>query len=58
MLDLAAKKQKGGKKGPPPQGQTVEIAFANIEKANGLIFSSLSEQVEERKHGECSLSKH
>ena len=34
VLDLAAKKQKGGKKGPPPQGQTVEIAFANIEKAN------------------------
>jgi ribosome maturation factor RimP len=31
VLDLTAKKQKGGKKGP---GQTVEIAFANIEKAN------------------------
>ncbi len=34
VLDLTAKKQKGGKKGPPPPGQTVEIAFANIEKAN------------------------
>ena len=34
VLDLTAKKQKGGKKGPTPQGQTVEIAFANIEKAN------------------------
>jgi ribosome maturation factor RimP len=33
VLDLTAKKQKGSKKGPP-QGQTVEIAFANIEKAN------------------------
>lgn len=31
VLDLTAKKQKGSKKGP---GQTVEIAFANIEKAN------------------------
>jgi ribosome maturation factor RimP len=31
VLDMTAKKQKGGKKGP---GQTVEIAFANIEKAN------------------------
>jgi ribosome maturation factor RimP len=31
VLDLTAKGQKGGKKGP---GQTVEIAFANIEKAN------------------------
>ncbi len=31
VLDLTAKKQKGGKKGA---GQTVEIAFANIEKAN------------------------
>jgi ribosome maturation factor RimP len=33
VLDLTAKKQKGSKKNPP-QGQTVEIAFANIEKAN------------------------
>jgi ribosome maturation factor RimP len=33
VLDLTAKKQKGSKKGPP-QGQTVEIAFSNIEKAN------------------------
>jgi len=33
VLDLTAKKQKGSKKGPP-QGQSVEIAFANIEKAN------------------------
>jgi ribosome maturation factor RimP len=33
VLDLTAKKQKGKKKSPP-QGQTVEIAFANIEKAN------------------------
>ena len=33
VLDLTAKKQKGSKKGPAP-GQTVEIAFANIEKAN------------------------
>jgi ribosome maturation factor RimP len=33
VLDLTAKKQKGSKKGPP-QAQTVEIAFANIEKAN------------------------
>ena len=33
VLDLTAKKQKGSKKGPP-QGQTIEIAFANIEKAN------------------------
>jgi ribosome maturation factor RimP len=33
VLDLTAKKQKGNKKSPP-QGQTVEIAFANIEKAN------------------------
>jgi ribosome maturation factor RimP len=33
VLDLTAKKQKGSKKSPP-QGQTVEIAFANIEKAN------------------------
>jgi len=33
VLDLTAKKQKGSKKGPP-LGQTVEIAFANIEKAN------------------------
>jgi ribosome maturation factor RimP len=31
VLDLTAKKQKGSKKGP---AQTVEIAFANIEKAN------------------------
>jgi len=33
VLDLTAKKQKTGKKGPAPV-QTVEIAFANIEKAN------------------------
>ena len=33
VLDLTARKQKGNKKGPPP-AQTVEIAFANIEKAN------------------------
>ena len=33
VLDLAARKQKGNKKGPLP-AQTVEIAFANIEKAN------------------------
>ena len=33
VLDLAARKQKGNKKGPLPV-QTVEIAFANIEKAN------------------------
>ena len=33
VLDLTAKKQKGNKKGPLP-AQTVEIAFANIEKAN------------------------
>src|ERR1700742_3680944 len=33
VLDLTAKKQKMGKKGPAP-GQTIEIAFANIEKAN------------------------
>ena len=33
VLDLSAKKQKGNKKGPLP-AQTVEIAFANIEKAN------------------------
>jgi ribosome maturation factor RimP len=33
VLDLTAKKQKGSKKGTVP-GQTVEIAFANIEKAN------------------------
>jgi ribosome maturation factor RimP len=33
VLDLTAKKQKGSKK-VPPQGQTVEIAFSNIEKAN------------------------
>jgi ribosome maturation factor RimP len=31
VLDLTEKKQKGSKKGT---GQTVEIAFANIEKAN------------------------
>jgi ribosome maturation factor RimP len=34
VLDLTATKQKRSKKGPPPQSQTVEIAFANIEKAN------------------------
>jgi ribosome maturation factor RimP len=33
VLDLAARKQKAGKKGPVPV-QTVEIAFANIEKAS------------------------
>jgi ribosome maturation factor RimP len=33
VLDLTAKKQKGSKKGPVPQSQTVEIAFSNIEKA-------------------------
>lgn len=33
VLDLTAKKQKAGKKGPAPV-QIVEIAFANIEKAN------------------------
>jgi hypothetical protein len=33
VLDLTAKKQKAGKKGPAPV-QTIEIAFANIEKAN------------------------
>jgi ribosome maturation factor RimP len=33
VLDLTAKKQKGSKKGPA-LGQTVEIAFTNIEKAN------------------------
>jgi ribosome maturation factor RimP len=33
VLDLTAKKQKGGKKGPAPV-QSVEIAFSNIEKAN------------------------
>jgi ribosome maturation factor RimP len=33
VLDLPAKKQKGSKKGPA-SAQTVEIAFANIEKAN------------------------
>jgi len=33
VLDLTARKQKGNKKGPLP-AQTVEIAFANIEKAN------------------------
>jgi ribosome maturation factor RimP len=33
VLDLTARKQKGNKKGPVP-AQTVEIAFANIEKAN------------------------
>jgi ribosome maturation factor RimP len=33
VLDLTAKKQKSSKKGPV-SGQTVEIAFANIEKAN------------------------
>ncbi len=37
VLDLVIKKQKGSKKGPmqgQAQGQTVEIAFANIERAN------------------------
>jgi ribosome maturation factor RimP len=33
VLDLTAKKQKGVKKATDP-GQTIEIAFANIEKAN------------------------
>jgi ribosome maturation factor RimP len=33
VLDLTARKQKKSKKGPA-LGQTVEIAFANIEKAN------------------------
>jgi ribosome maturation factor RimP len=33
VLDLTARKQKPRKKGPAP-AQTVEIAFANIEKAN------------------------
>src|SRR5580698_4533354 len=33
VLDLTAKKQKTRKKGPAPV-QTIEIAFANIEKAN------------------------
>jgi ribosome maturation factor RimP len=33
VLDLTAQKRKGSKKAPA-QGQTVEIAFANIEKAN------------------------
>jgi ribosome maturation factor RimP len=33
VLDLTAKKQKRSKKGPP-QGQAIEIAFANIEKAH------------------------
>jgi ribosome maturation factor RimP len=33
VLDLTAKKQKGSKKASAPV-QTVEIAFANIEKAN------------------------
>jgi ribosome maturation factor RimP len=33
VLDLTARKQKSSKKGHTP-GQTVEIAFANIEKAN------------------------
>ncbi len=33
VLDLTAKKQRGSKKAPVPV-QTVEIAFANIEKAN------------------------
>lgn len=33
VLDLSAKKPKGTKKGPVV-GQTVEIAFSNIEKAN------------------------
>ncbi len=34
VLDLSAKKQKGSKKKGPVAVQTVEIAFANIEKAN------------------------
>ena len=33
VLDLTARKHKGTRKGPAPV-QTVEIAFANIEKAN------------------------
>jgi ribosome maturation factor RimP len=33
VLDLTVRKQKPSKKGPAP-AQTVEIAFANIEKAN------------------------
>ena len=33
VLDLTAKKQKGSKRASVPV-QTVEIAFANIEKAN------------------------
>jgi ribosome maturation factor RimP len=33
VLDLTAKKQKRSKQGAAP-GQTIEIAFANIEKAN------------------------
>jgi ribosome maturation factor RimP len=33
VLDLTARKEKPSKKGPVP-AQTVEIAFANIEKAN------------------------
>ena len=33
VINLTVKKQKGSKKGPAPV-QTVEIAFANIEKAN------------------------
>jgi ribosome maturation factor RimP len=33
VLDLTAKKQKGSKKAQAP-AQTIEIAFANIEKAN------------------------
>jgi ribosome maturation factor RimP len=33
VLDLSARKQKGSKKATP-LGQTIEIAFANIEKAN------------------------
>jgi ribosome maturation factor RimP len=33
LLDLTAKKQKPSKKGPAPV-QTIEIAFANIEKAH------------------------
>jgi ribosome maturation factor RimP len=33
VLDLTAKKQKRSKKGSP-EGQTIEIAFSNIEKAN------------------------
>jgi ribosome maturation factor RimP len=33
VIDLTAKKQKRNKKGSP-DGQTIEIAFSNIEKAN------------------------